>query len=499
MKENSFKPSVYQTAIFDFVENQIGSGVVQAVAGSGKTTTIVKALELIPSYYSILFLAFNKAIAEELKTRVPEYVQARTFHSVCFAAWSSCVGGKIQVDANKSLKILRNLVGEADCALYGQFVSKLVGLAKNAGLGLIVPNIDASWYELIAHFDLSLESEDANEQTAVKIAQELLKVSIEQGNRIVDFDDMIYLPLINNVHLQQNDVVFVDEAQDINQVQLAILKRLVKPGGRLIAVGDSCQAIYGFRGADSEAIKRITDAFSCTELPLTVSYRCPQEVVKFAQAYVPHIQAHENAPVGSVQTLDRYSPADFSARSAVICRNVAPLVSFAYSLLRRRVPCKVLGREIGAALSSLVKKQKAKNIETLIERLEIWKEREVARHVARGANAQAEAVNDKFDCLSFFIDELPENDRSIARLLKNIDELFSDKNVGSVTLCTAHKSKGLEWDVVNILDFRKYMPSKWARQAWQQQQEKNLIYVACTRAKQTLRFIESAKWTDAAA
>jgi superfamily I DNA/RNA helicase len=59
---------------------------------------------------------------------------------------------------------------------------------------------------------------------------------------------------------------------------------------------------------------------------------------------------------------------------------------------------------------------------------------------------------------------------------------------GCLTLCTVHKAKGLEWNRVYILD-EFLMPSKYARQAWQQQQETNLQYVAVTRAKQELKFI----------
>lgn len=75
-------------------------------------------------------------------------------------------------------------------------------------------------------------------------------------------------------------------------------------------------------------------------------------------------------------------------------------------------------------------------------------------------------------------------------LLAAIDELFADK-ANAITLATIHRSKGLEANKVVWLnyDFR----SKWARQDWQKQQEKNLCYVAATRAKIELVLIPSPK------
>jgi len=67
------------------------------------------------------------------------------------------------------------------------------------------------------------------------------------------------------------------------------------------------------------------------------------------------ITAHPDAPEGSVLSLKDYEPSDFAPSSAILCRNTAPLISFAFSLLRRDVGCRVLGREIGQGLIALIK------------------------------------------------------------------------------------------------------------------------------------------------
>src|SRR5690606_18120963 len=105
-----------------------------------------------------------------------------------------------------------------------------------------------------------------------------------------------------DLRVREFDNVLVDEAQDLNVAQRILIRRMLKEGGRLIAVGDPRQAIYGFRGADSDSFRLIGEEFNATDLPLTVTFRCPKAVVAQAQRYVSHIQAHETAPEGEVIT-----------------------------------------------------------------------------------------------------------------------------------------------------------------------------------------------------
>ena len=486
-----FKPSQYQQDIFDFVKTGIDSGIIEAVAGSGKTTTIVKSLSFIDPNKKVLFLAFNKAIAEELKSRVPQNVKAATFHSVGFGAWMNYCGRdkRITVESNKIRNLVREEIGEREQHLYGTFINKLVGLGKGMGIGYLMPNDSRSWGELADHFDINLEAQDANEERGFELCRMILEKSIEQADQIIDFDDMLYMPLIRNSRFFQYDFVFVDESQDTNQVQVALLKRMLKPGGRLIAVGDPYQAIYGFRGADSEAMTRITEEFGCRVLPLSVSYRCPKAVVKAAQEFVDNIETFDGAPEGKVEDMTTFDHKVFSNTDAILCRNTAPLVEAAYNLIRNKVACRILGRDIGVGLENLIRKMQAKNIDRLLEKLEAYQSRESAKHLSKGREDKAQAVGDKVETLQVIIEHLSENERSIAGLLRVISELFTDNNRGLLTLATVHKAKGLEWDRVFILGRHNLMPSRWARKAWQKEQERNLIYVAYTRSKLELYFL----------
>lgn len=495
--------SPQQEKIYDWALNGRGSVVVIAVAGSGKTATIVELANRINPNLYVLFVAFNKAIAEELKTRLPKHVRAMTLNGMGYSAWLRHLGNqhKVEVDSNKTRNIMRRLLSEEQLERHGASLPKLVALAKSSGLVPIsagafdaskyvglTRDTDEVWQTLIEHYSVDTD-EDVLE--AINLARYVLRETIVTGHEVVDFDDQLYLPVINRAKFFQNDWLMVDEAQDVNKIQRAMLKRALRPGGRLVAVGDPAQAIYGFRGADTSSIDNIKKEFGAVELPLTVSYRCPQAVVREAQRFVSHIQAAPSAPEGTVQYTGKYGHGLFQPTDAILCRNSGPIVNMAFKLIRNNVACRVLGREIGAGLITLIKKMKAKTIENLIERLDAYTERETAKFIVKGEEQKADALVDRMTTISVFIGNLGEDRRTIPALIEKIEALFTDNNKGVLTLCTVHKSKGLEWHRVFILDAADLMPSKWARQEWQQEQEKNLQYVAATRAKSSLHYIDT--------
>jgi hypothetical protein len=256
----------------------------------------------------------------------------------------------------------------------------------------------------------------------------------------------------------------------------------------------NCQAIYGFAGADSESLNNIAKEFNAVRIPLTVSYRCPKAVVAFARQWVNHIEAHQDAPEGSVSTItmeamDKLGSDMLRAEDAIICRNTAPLVSLAFALIRRRSSCHVEGRDIGAGLIALAKRWKVKTVSTLRTRLEDYAAKQREKFMAQGKEEMAASLQDKVDTLIVIIDTLLPTD-SVDSVISVILSLFGDTPEGqapkNLTLCTAHRSKGREWHRVYLLGRNKYMPSKFARQDWQIDQEKNLIYVGVTRARSEL-------------
>ena len=268
---------------------------------------------------------------------------------------------------------------------------------------------------------------------------------------------------------------------------------MLKPSGRLFAVGDPCQAIYGFTGADSAALDNIRSEFNAETLPLTVTYRCPKSIVQVANQWVDHIQAHESAPDGIVDSCELREVAKLAtAQDAVICRNTKPLVELAYNLIRNSVACKVEGRSIGEGLVKLAMRWKSvTTVGELEARLEQWAETEIAKHKAKGNDSRCQVVEDQAETLGVFIMQCEDSD-PISTLVAAIRSLFGDTEAGKqqvLTLSTIHKAKGREWDRVFALGMDRYSPSKWAKQSWELVQEDNLQYVQVTRAKQHLTLV----------
>jgi DNA helicase-2/ATP-dependent DNA helicase PcrA len=472
--------SQYQQAIFTFVKEGSGNAVVEAVAGSGKSTTIVQAMSCIEG--NSIFLAFNKSIAEELKAKG---VNARTFHSLTYAPVTRHKGVR-QVSMDKLRNLCDANMRGNDSRVYSAFATKLVGLARGAGIGCLVPDVEQSWLDLVTYHDLEVEHEDGDLGRGMELASDLLAWS--NASSEVDFDDMLYLAVKDGLVLPKFDFIFVDEAQDTNAIQRALLRKIMKPESRLVAVGDPAQAIYGFRGADGESLNLIAKEFECVRLPLTVSYRCPTKVVDYLHQWVDHIEAAPDAPEGVVSKLSKWDHTTFKADDLVVCRTTGPIIALCFRLMRKRVPARVMGREIGAGLKSLINKMRANDLDDLEEKLNVWREREVEKATAKKQESKAEQIHDKADSIIFLVNSMNEDSRTIPALLAVIDSLFAD-GVGKVTLSTIHKAKGMEADRVYWLNSSR-CPAQWAKQPWQKQQEVNLCYVAGSRARKELYLIE---------
>jgi superfamily I DNA/RNA helicase len=494
-KPIEFSPQ--QKAVFQWVQTGRGSAFVEAVAGAGKTTTIVQACKLMTG--SVAFAAYNKKIAAEIETKAAEHklgdqVRVGTFHKFGLNAWRRVAGDRLNVDARAKQDAIALELALPDELT--AFVTKLTSLAKNSAIG--VPGFGRvddvmAWRAIIDHHDLADDLEDPRDlPVGITFAQRALALSRDMARELIDFDDMIYMPVVTNCRVWQNDWLLVDEAQDINPARRAIARKMLRPNGRAIFVGDRHQAIYGFTGADADAVDRITKDFACQLIPLTTTYRCPKAVVAAARDYVDHIEAHPSAPEGIVSEAheDDLTTLGLTKEDAILCRLTRPLVSTAFKLIRAGIPCHVEGRDIGAGLLKLAGRWKRiKTVDKLRARLEEYMEAEVEKLIAKKQEVKAEAVQDRVETLLVLMDGC----ETVTELKAKVEGLFTDSEDGhqsTLTLSTVHKSKGREWQRVFVLGFAKFMPSKMARQLWQMEQENNLIYVAFTRAKAELVIVE---------
>jgi DNA helicase II / ATP-dependent DNA helicase PcrA len=273
-------------------------------------------------------------------------------------------------------------------------------------------------------------------------------------------------------------------------VRREFMRRSLAPGGRLLAVGDPRQAIYGFTGASHDAIELIKDNWEAEELPLSVCYRCPTAVVQKAKTLVDYIEPAPNAPEGAVRYVQLSTVlGEFQPSDAILCRNTAPLIDLAYHCIGKGIGCEILGRDIGKGLQAVIDKMKAENIDELEKRLQDYRTREVNKFRAKDQESRADALEDRVSCIFTVIDHLPEPERTLQGLQNALGTIFGDGTGVRLTLSTVHKAKGREWPRVGILQ-PELMPARWAKQDWQKAQEVNLQYVAWTRATEQLIFLE---------
>lgn len=543
--------SPYQVAIFDHVDTNVGrvrrgnptNLVVQAVAGSGKTTTIVAAARLIPEGTTAQFLAFNRHIALELKDRLPEGVECRTLNALgmkiiakYLSSDKSQGGGRVDIDHDKVWKIIRRLYTKFEVKEYGADVKWLVGMCKSLG---IVPSSvaadlqlvsldgrddsDGSLNAIVEHFDYPVSYDTL--PTVFRMAREVLATSCQEL-RTLDFDDQKYLPVVMRpggrpMHTFPFQVTMVDEVQDVNAVDIALIDlastRVQEWGLRrygkslVIGVGDDHQSIYGFRGADTMAFQRFKTHFDAVELPLSITYRCAKSIVRYAQEVYSDIEFAENAIEGEVNTgIAEYDHQIFkTGTDMVICRNNAPVVQMAYRLIAKGIPVYVAGRDIGKNLLVVLEKIEAHTTVELAHGLDDWYETQKEIILSRNPDDEAgvERLSDRYQTMMVFVKA--NTDGFAASVIKAVKDLFHTEEKEpegkqskreareTVVLSTMHKAKGLEAERVFILDsqllYRFAVPN-----TWQYTQEKNLDNVARTRAKSYLGLISSKGWKKVA-
>jgi DNA helicase-2/ATP-dependent DNA helicase PcrA len=500
--------SAEQEAIFDWFKSTPGALVVRARAGTGKTTTIKTAFTHAPEE-RMLYAVFNKKNQLEAQRAITDArVEIKTLHSVGLMfikqVWENC----------KPLNTLDNervtaVVGAQSPREVQTQVTRLVRFAKNVFVG--VPELSAMM-ELAMDRDIECPAfEDElnggyTRQVLSSLAIRTLILSLERDaeNRI-SFDDMVWLPVAKGWVRAWYDLVCVDEAQDMNLPQLIMAKGACKPGGRVCVVGDDRQAIYGFRGAASDGMTMMREALGATELSLTTTYRCPKSVVKLAAVLVPDYKAAATAPEGLVEDMDINNIVSrVLVGDAILSRANAPLMPLCLRLLRKGIPSRIEGRDIGKTLLDIVEKFNAQSVPQFITKVEKWRDRQISRvKDSKRFEEKAAQINDQADTLV----AIAEGASSVREITNRLSALFQDTEEDSkpaVVLSTTHKAKGLEWPRVYLLR-DTYMskrprtgpPQSEAAKAAQAREEANIYYVALTRAKQHLVLAEG-RLTDLA-
>src|ERR1035437_1727946 len=475
------KYSKYQLSIFEHIKKNKEHLLVNAVAGAGKTFTILKSLDFIQPYEKCIFLSFNTHIAKELKSKVPDHVRATTLHSFgCNSMYKYY--GKYSINPNKIIDICVRIIDGISPKVKWQYyyqIQKLVDLfrqdlaqTRDDLLQIAIKhNIDMMGFDIEKMLDDSMN---------------VFSVALDDTGQF-DFTDMVYVPAMNDsMELEKFDVVFVDEVQDLNVAQFTIVNKIVKKGGRMICIGDERQSIYGFAGADAESFYKFSQIKGIKQLPLSVSYRCSKSVVREAQKIVSHIEYSETAVEGKVSIA---SYKDIEYGDWVLCRNTKPLVILCIYLIKKKQKAHIKGDEIGKSMIHMLKRINEPKFKLALGKLnhqvtELKEKLKSLGVVHPDYNEQVVAMNEKIEIIEY----LGEGNNSVEKVLGLLQSIFKNDEAG-IKLSTIHKAKGLENDRVFIL-CPELMPSKYAVQPWQQVQEQNLRYVAITRARSQLFYVK---------
>jgi len=475
-------PNRYQLAIFNEIQNGSGNIITEACAGSGKTTTNEYASFLLPRDKRCAYIVFNTHIKEEALTRMPPWVEVMTTHSLGLQAITAYTSKKPEIVEDKVERILKDLL-----VLGGtfEFEKGLVSLAAN-----LVSKAKNTLIELDEEGAAFLCDRYAIETNGNffriwQLAREALLVN-NRNLSVVDFDDMIYLPVKLNMVVRQFDWILGDEVQDFNVAQIELLKKALTPNGRILAVGDSNQSMYGFRGADIEAMQKVKNGFNALSLPLSITYRCPRSHVELVNKLFPDIpfEAAPNAKEGEIISISEDRMLGMvSEGDMILCRVNAPLVKPCFELIRRGIKATIAGRDIGKGLVNFIERMNAKDLPNLLRKLREHEEKEVNKLLAENKGNQAAVLQDKVDTIL----ALSSGCRTVKDVIIKIEEVFSDDRKG-IVFSTVHKAKGLEAERVFILR-PDLLPHPMAKQAWEKLQEENIKYVAMTRSLNVLAFV----------
>jgi len=465
-------PTAEQESILALARDTDANLSLNAYAGCGKTATLEMIEKVVPKR-PILYLCFNKKIADDATRRMLSTTTVRTFNSLGHRIWAASLGAKkISLDARKSQNLFKEIIDETprrdQGPLWDSYWNVIHGVGLAKALGYIPEGKYPSAKRLISQSAFHSSLEETPDDLTADLIDAVLHRSIQAayaGN--IDYNDQVYMPGLFGGTFPRFPLVLVDEAQDLNPVNHALLNKLIKH--RAIFVGDPWQSIYGFRGAVQGGMAKLAEDFSTTPADLSVSFRCPQAVVEAARWRVPKFKWIKKG--GHVESLTELDSSDIPDDSAIICRNNAPLFRVAMGLLIAGRSVTVSGSEIGPKLIGIMKKLGPEDMGTtsLLAAIDDW----LAEKVDKGSTT----APDLAECMRVFA----SHGTSLSTAIRYAEHLFAQK--GTIRLMTIHKAKGLEFPTVYFLD--PFL-------CRDDEQDNNCRYVAQTRSMDQLYEIHTS-------
>lgn len=490
-KVKKLKLTDEQSAINKMLTKTGNNIIVVARAGTGKSSTI----EAIAPRGSVI-LCFNKAPAQEMEERLGAGRTASTFHAYGMkmmpkGSWMDKTGFQLKKHI-KDVCFRGQDPNRPEEYTLMRSVSDAVSWLKTMAT---MPGESLDTIKQVLTDDRLLLDVPVDEvvEPASKVLQRCAeKVQGKFGGPgyAYNFDDMQWLPFVLGLGKQSVDTLFVDEAQDLNPIRMALS---LQWGKRLIAVGDDRQAIYAFNGSMSDSLSIFQEKTGAESLPLTTCWRCPHSHLDMAREIVPDIRDRPDCPDGEVINASEVDLTQYKDDGVLMmCRTNAPLISTYLRQRRENTDQQTVFFASEGIASTLKGLMGWKKTEVLNGAWRTKYVEKIDKLILNTKNATMKGVYADYKDIGLEIADSGQFS-TLGEVHAFLDEEFKkpdakDIEPNAIKLSSIHSSKGLEHKH-SIVYGTCLLPHPMATLEWEKAQESNLEYVALTRAKQTMTLI----------
>jgi hypothetical protein len=510
-----FRPTPEQEAIVDAAMS--GENVsVKAFAGTGKTSTQILIAEAFKAAHPgkrLTYFAYNRAMADEARPRFPGNTGVSTAHAM--AARSNIHGKQVS-----SLYMGRLVSGAGMKTLRDRITDQLKGdvdrvraffpreyTAVSAILGTLQNFLQSDAKKVLlkhASREHAIYIKDMQDAETARLFCEAVSESAQSLWNRMQSDR--YFPVTHDVYLKAwemegdfsgRDLVLFDEAQDANPVMVSVLRKMHAAGSQVVLVGDPHQAIYGWRGA-VDAMHAFPEF---TQLSLTESWRFGQNIAEKAQVFLDvageaqTLKGRNPNPGVFVDQLHRFSDdTPHFTPDAILCRTNAGVIMDTLEAIQSGKRPYIVGNagstnggaedaaRLLSAMGGLYDGAANRPRHPEIALFENWED---LMEFAEGEDGKPLKAFAKFTM----------EQKQHGTFDRTIDALRNytakNKDEADITICTMHKSKGLEWDkvrvgsdidTIDVVNAHRYNDGQGLAFSLSQENYK-LLYVAWTRGK----------------
>jgi F-box protein 18 (helicase) len=484
------KPTAEQEVVARSIVEKGQVMLINAYAGSGKTETLRLIAERHPEM-KFTYLCYNKDTAEKAKKRFPSNASCRTIHSLAFAAVGRYFKKDFRVPSAKEVMLKFKVKQPFVAVLAIEAVVAYCNSDKDEiGEEHFGERRKHGGYVLNKYPDL------------IDLAKSIWAEMINHASPFpISHDGYLKLWSMNAPSLP-GDVILHDESQDMNPVTLKILKeQSARSNPGLVIVGDSNQAIYGWRGAVNtmELLKPMAEFHHS----LTTSFRFGQKIADNASKVLRVLKSDGNRIIGAGPTSAAIP------ESAYIGRRNSSLIGLAIGQMKANSDLKFhfAGTRIEANWDpyylyefqkplDLLSLYKGRPEMVVLEQMKKFESYDEVVALVKGDD-EGDGVDRELEwfiknLLDPYKDELPQ-------LIEALRASSVSPDKADLSLSTAHRSKGLEWKNVTMLDdfWKPREVTKDLPLDEEEVEEVNAIYVAMTRASETIEYGPSLReWLE---